>query len=171
MAGVGRETLQFQSAVIPADMTFIVTRIKGKQLVVLLDYFHSHAYQPRAKRMKEPQAWPLLCTLKKQKGALCNGYTILNITMDTTLMKSTDALKNYFLCSFCRLTYLHELFLTFRMAADSIFGSICIKMHDPKTQGSTRDPTEASIHPVSAVHHTTSEGVKSNQYLEEEENN
>jgi len=51
------------------------------------------------------------------------------------------------------------------MAADSICGSLCIKMHDPKTQASKKDASEASTHPVSAVLHTTSEGVKSNQYL------
>lgn len=51
------------------------------------------------------------------------------------------------------------------MVADSICGSLCIKMHDPKTQGSKTDASEAIIHPVSAVFHITSEGVKSNQYL------
>lgn len=59
--------------------------------------------------------------------------------------------------------------LTFRMTADSISARLCIKTHDPKTQGSKKDATEVSIHPVSAVPHITSEGVKSNQYLIEQE--
>lgn len=54
------------------------------------------------------------------------------------------------------------------MAADSIRGSLCTKMHDPKTQGSKTAASEATIHPVSAVLHITSEGVKSNQYLIEQ---
>lgn len=45
LATVGRETLQFQSALIPADITFTVTPTKGKQLVLLLDDFHSGAHQ------------------------------------------------------------------------------------------------------------------------------
>lgn len=57
------------------------------------------------------------------------------------------------------------------MVADSICGSLCIKMHDPKTQGSKTDASEASIHPVSAVLHIVSEGVKSNQYLIEHTKN
>lgn len=57
------------------------------------------------------------------------------------------------------------------MAGDAACGSLCIKMHDPKTQGSKTDASEASIHPVSAVLHITSDGVKSNQYLIEQKKN
>lgn len=59
--------------------------------------------------------------------------------------------------------------LTFRMTAESVFGRLCIKTHDPKTQGSKKDDTEVSIHPVSAVFHIMLEGVTSNQYLIEQE--
>lgn len=55
--------------------------------------------------------------------------------------------------------------LTFRMTSESVCGRLCIKMHDPKTQGSKKDAIEVSIHPVSAVVHIIWEEVKSNQYL------
>lgn len=42
-------------------------------------------------------------------------------------------------------------------------------MHDPKTQASKTDDSEVNIQPVSAVFHITSDGVKSNQYLTQEE--
>lgn len=58
--------------------------------------------------------------------------------------------------------------LTFRMTAESVCGRLCMKTHDPKTQGSKKDAIEVNIHPVSAVFHIISEGVKSNQYLIEQ---
>lgn len=71
--------------------------------MLLVDDFHSCAHQLGAKCMNEPQVWPLLCTLKMQMVALCNRYSISKTTMDTTLMKSMDAVKNVLFAPFLQI--------------------------------------------------------------------
>lgn len=139
--------------------------MKGRQLVLLLDDYHSCAHHLWAKSMNGLHFGPLPYTLKLEIGALHNKYNISNTTetqpswnlwMLSWMVFGTLSADKYISMSF---------FLTFRMTADSVCGRLCTKMHVPKTQGSKKDAIEVSIHPVSAVFHITSEAVKSNQYL------
>lgn len=149
----------------PGNITSTVTGNICKQLVLLLGWFSLICSPAMSKTYEGISELAPSVYIKNMNKALWKGCSILNATVDITLNKSLYAVKNYFLLPFCRLTHIHNFFLTFRMVADSICGSWCTKMHDPKTQASKTDDSEVNIQPVSAVFHITSDGVKSNQYL------
>lgn len=149
----------------PGNITSTVTGNICKQLVLILGWFSLICSPAMSETYEGISGLAPSVYIKNMNKALWKGCSILNATVDITLNKSLYEVKNYFLLPFCRLTHIHNFFLTFRMVADSICGSWCTKMHDPKTQASKTDVSEVNIQPVSAMFHITSDGVKSNQYL------